>query len=241
MSDRLADDQLAAFDTEYVNDRLWARVEARIAAAFPGGDPALLDLGGGTGRFADRVLARFPAASATVLDCAPTLLARNRPDPRKRTIEAGIEDLPGVLGGARYDLVACNWLLHHLVTTGDRRASLAGGERLLALLPGLLTPRGRISIHENLYDGWIDPLPGWLIFRLTSLRPLARLMRAGGANTAGVGVSFRSRRGWLAAFTRAGLAVRGEDPDHAWRMPWWQRAGLAIRSVRAAHFWLAPA
>ena len=233
MTDRLDDSQLTAFDTEYVHDRLWARVEARIAADFPAGDLSVLDLGGGTGRFVDRVLGRWPGASGVVLDNAASLLARNRPDPRKRLVEAGVEDLATALGTQRFDLVVCNWLLHHLVVTGDRRASLVA-------LPNLLTPCGRISIPENLYDGWIDGASTWLIFRATSLRGLARLARAGGANTAGVGVRFRSTRGWRAAFARSGLVVRGEDPDRDWDTPRGWRPAFLLRRVRAGHLWLEP-
>ena len=71
--------QLAAFDVEFVDDRLWPLVAARIDSDFPAGDFRFLDVGGGAGRFADQLLERYPRTSGTVLDSSERVLAGNRP------------------------------------------------------------------------------------------------------------------------------------------------------------------
>ncbi|MCH7852469.1 MAG: hypothetical protein IIC41_06775 [Candidatus Marinimicrobia bacterium] len=75
----LDDTQLAAFDVEFVDNRFWPLVAARIDSDFPAGDFRFLDVGGGTGRFADLLLERYPRTSGTVLDSSERLLAGNRP------------------------------------------------------------------------------------------------------------------------------------------------------------------
>src|SRR3954454_2232801 len=55
-------------------ERFGAMLDA-VAAVTEGAPPRLLDLAGGTGSIALRTLARFPAASVTVLDQDPVLLA----------------------------------------------------------------------------------------------------------------------------------------------------------------------
>ena len=64
---QLADDQLAAFDTEYVTEPLWDILKRRIDRAFPDGRFSFIDIGGGNGVFADRLLAAYPDATGTVL------------------------------------------------------------------------------------------------------------------------------------------------------------------------------
>lgn len=239
--DKLSDEQLSAFDKEYVNDRRWVPVARCLADAFPDGRFSFLDLGGGNGRFADRVLAAFPHAHGTVLDSSSRLLALNAPSPRKRTLVGDASELAA--HPHRYDVVFCNWLLHHLVTTGSyaetRRNVL---DTLVTCRDRLLTARGFVSVYENDYEGLVDDFPGRAIFAVTSLRRAAPLMRRLGANTAGVGVCFRSSRAWRRLFAAAGyeLVAHTQDADSV-RVPWYARAAFLIRRVPRGHYWLMPA
>ena len=83
---QLSDSQLASFDTEYVDADRWQLVKGNIDRDVPDGKVRFLDLGGGTGRFADLLLANYPLAEGSVFDNSELLLARNKPDPRKRLI-----------------------------------------------------------------------------------------------------------------------------------------------------------
>lgn len=234
----LDDDQLQAFDTEYVTDALWAAFSARVAEDFPEGDFRFIDLGGGTGRFADRVLEAFPKSTGIVLDNGKLLLDRNAPHPRKELVLAGVEAAPLAEKGP-FDLVCFNWVLHHLVDDGYS-ATRRAVDGALGAACRALTPRGRISIFENLYDGvWIDALPGRLIYEVTSSKLLAPLARSQGANTAGVGVCFRSREGWLQVLREGGLEVRATADDAPWALPLKWRVLLHMGNVRCGHFWTA--
>ena len=162
------------------------------------------------------------------------LLSRNRPDSRKRTVLGSATELEKVPG--RFDIVSVNWVFHHLVgdTYAESRANVIASLRACARLGT------RISVWENMYDGhWIDGLPGWLIYRLTSLKSLAKLTRFAGANTAGVGVCFQSRRQWEKNFADAGLEIISAEKD----VPFMAsrrllRAALHLKPVGLAHFWL---
>ncbi len=233
----LDDSQLAAFDVEFVDDRLWPLVAARIDSDFPAGDFRFLDVGGGAGRFADQLLERYPRASGTVLDNSERLLAGNRPHDRKTLINDSVERLAVLFAPGQFDLICFNWLLHHLVLSswsGSQRAMV----NALEAARGLLSERGRISLFENMYDGLlIDGLPGLLIFTLTSSRLLRPLLRGMGANTAGVGVCFQSHRQWERLLGRAGCAIGHYSNDVTWTLPWHWRVLLHMGYVRVGHFW----
>lgn len=239
---KLSDAQVEAFDTEYVEGRRWLTVAALIERDFPDGKFTLLDVGGGNGRFADRVLAQFPNSVATVLDNSESLLAKNAKNPRKTIVCESVEKLASMGGSQRYDVICFHWLLHHLVGESYRRTS---HNQLDALRCAgkLLSPRGRISVFENLYQGYVLPgLPARLIYHLTSAKSLATIVRGMGANTAGVGVCFRSKEGWARMIARAGFETAAYTEPDDWVWP--QRAAwrlLLLRSIRTGHLWLSRA
>lgn len=235
---QLADDQLAAFDTEYVTEPLWDMLKRRIDRAFPDGRFSFMDIGGGNGVFADRLLAAYPHATGTVLDNSRLLLDRNKPDPRKTLIEESAEHLDRLDG--RYDMVFFNWVLHHLVGD-DYRKSVAHVDMTLRKAAALLTPRGHISIFENMYDGLlVDNAPSHIIFNLTSAKAIAPIMRRLGANTASLGVCFQSKSSWQRILDRAGLGAVDYGEDGRWPIPWAWRAFLHVGNIRCANFWGRP-
>jgi ubiquinone/menaquinone biosynthesis C-methylase UbiE len=237
----LDDSQVEAFDKEYLYDKRWQIVKACLDRDFPDGDFRLLDVGGGNGLFADKVLREYPNAQVTVLDNSKMLLDRNRPHERKNTMLASATDLHA--DGGTYDVISCYWLLHHLV--GDTYGqSIRNIQKTLRSCRRLLTRRGRMSVWENLYDGiFVDGAPGWNIYQLTSIRSplLAKLVKAGGANTAGVGVCFQSTNQWIRHFLEADMAgevVRDSIFRSSKRSL--KHVALHARPIGPGHFWLRP-
>ncbi len=236
----LSDSQVAEFDREQVDDARWLPLRHLIHRDFPDGRFSLLDVGGGNGAFADRVLAEFPDATATVMDISDYMLRRNRAHERKTLLWHSAAHLDCL--AERYDIVCAHWLLHHLVGA-DYRCTLANQRAVLRMMARALTSRGRISVFENAYTGWpVDALPGYLIYQLSSSRSLAGIVRRFGANSAGVGVCFQSHKQWLDAFHDAALdCLDCAEPD-AWRWPlrvhW--RLATTVSDIRATLYWLRP-
>lgn len=238
---KLDDAQTSAFDTDYVEGGRWSSVKACVERDFPAGDFRFLDVGGGNGRFADRLLREYPGSTGTVLDNSEVLLARNTASARKSLVCDSVENLGRVDG--RFDLISVHWLLHHLVGESYRQTR-RNQHAALESLRSLLTPRGRISMFENMYQGWVlESLPGRLIYQATSTRAIATVARRMGANTAGVGVCFLSRAQWLTTLRDCGFeVVRYTEPDHwTWPLrPAW-RVFLHLREIRVGHLWLRAA
>ncbi|MCX7934302.1 MAG: class I SAM-dependent methyltransferase [Planctomycetota bacterium] len=233
----LQDYQLETFDQEYITHRRWQPVKRCIDRDFPDGQFTFLDVGGGNGLFADRILEFYPKAQGVVYDISHLLLSRNKPHPRKHLRQDSAEHLAH-LKGEKFDLICANWLLHHLVgkTYQQSRTNI---ERALRDMRNLLNERGRISIYENIYNGILfDALPSRIVYFLTSAKAIKSLIRWAGANTAGVGVCFLSYPQWLNVFTQNGFRVLDHTPDKDWYIPWTWRVFLHIGQVHCAHFWL---
>lgn len=239
---KLSDAQVEAFDTEYVEGGRWATISELIQRDFPDGNFTLLDVGGGNGRFADRVLTQFPNSTATVLDNSESLLNRNLKNPRKTVICDSVTNLASIGRSRRFDVVCFHWLLHHLVSDSYHETSKNQLEALKCAKE-LLSPRGRISVFENMYQGYLlRGLPGLLIYHLTSAKSLAAIVRGMGANTAGVGVCFRSNDGWTRMTAGAGLQIAAytEPDDWVWPQKAAWRVLLHLQSIRVGHLWLRP-
>lgn len=236
---KLRDDQLTSFDRDYFTDEMWDVLCARITAQFPDGCFSFLDVGGGNGQFTDGLLDRFPGSRAVLIDNAEVLIARNRPHPRKTLILESCERLEQRLGHSRFDFINFNFLLHHLVVEsyiGTRREQVS----VLQAAARLLSPGGRVSVFETLYDGmFMDGAPGWLIHRLTTSKLLAPLTRRMGANTAGCGVGFQSEAQWRLAFRSAGFRVAGVQRYERPCLDFVRRVLLHIGARSVGHFWLA--
>lgn len=237
---KLRDSQLATFDTDYMFGRRWTIIHDHIRHSFPDGKFAFVDLGGGSGAFCDNVLADFPDSNGVLLDNAEILLERNKSHPRKRLINESVENLTHVLQQERFDLVFLNGVLHHFVCSSYRDTREMQRSVLRDSI-ALLTPGGRISIFENLAESFVgDGFPGAFIHYLTRSKLLAPITGRLGANTAGTGVCFLSRRQWTREFQQLGMRSVAVTTDTTPEIPLYKRMVLNLRDFPRAHFWLEP-
>lgn len=236
---QLNDLQLEYFDTEFVNPTRWQIVKVLIDKDFPDGNFKFLDVGGGNGVFTDRLLQSYPNSEGTVLDNSKLLLSKNVSHLRKNIICDSVENLSNL--NQKYDLINFNWVLHHLVgkSYDDSRNNMLSA---LHSVETLLTDNGRVSIFENMYDGiFLDNLPSHLIFKLTSMKIIASIIHKMGANTAGVGVCFLSKKQWVATLNKTHFFVQNyaDDKESKSIIPITHRIFLHLGHVRVGHFWLS--
>jgi Methyltransferase domain len=235
---QLEDSQLETFDTEYVNDKRWTIVKEQIDQDFPDGDFTFLDVGGGNGLFADRLLTNYPKCRGTVLDNSELLLNRNTYNSRKTLICDSVENLGNL--NNKYDIVSLNWLLHHLVGSSYAQ-SRQNIDITLQTAISLLTERGRISIFDNMYNGLlVDGLPSFIIYHLTSAKAISSFTSKMGANTAGVGVCFLSKQQWISTFERnCSRIINYSDAGEPWFTTLSRKFFLHMGKVHEGHFWLS--
>lgn len=238
---RLSSTQVGAFDREHVSSRRWETVKKCIDGAFADKIFSFLDLGGGNGLYADKILHDYPNATGTVLDNSEVLLRKNKNHKRKRIILESVANMERGLKGSTFDIIFINWLLHHLVSNSYRETA-NNVEEILTVSKRFLAANGRISVLEIMYNGMIvDNLPSHIIFHLTSSKKLASAMKKLGANTAGVGVCLRSKKDWLNIISKSGLRLLSCFDDKEWKLLLSRRLFLHLRNVRVCHLWLEKA
>lgn len=226
-----------AFNVEYVQKQQWEHIRRLLDRDFPEGRFDFLDVGGGNGLFADRLLEQYPGSRGVVLDISEYLLGQNQPHPRKILVHDTVANVAARMRGKQFDLVCLNWVLHHFVGdtySGSKQNMVA----VLKAIAPLLSAQGRISVFENLYNGIVmDDFPSVLVYHLTGSKWLAPLVKRMGANTAGTGVCFLSKKRWLEKFAKAGLEVLSAHEDEQWAVPWALKAVLNVHHLSYGHFW----
>lgn len=198
-------EQTEAFNVEYVDATLWQHLYP-LYARHLNRPSRFMDVGGGNGKFADRLIQSFPESEGVNLEPAINLIAANNPHPRKMLSPMTLQQLDGDRCG-QFDLVCLNWVLHHLVTdrwAASRQCQIDALQKIAAVM----APGASLIVLENVYDGLvIDEGPSKLIHALTASTALQGLVKRAGANTAGVGVCFHSLKGWQDIFTAAGFTI----------------------------------
>lgn len=238
----LNETQNAVFDTEFhTAEELNAKFK-RLNDVSSDESFNVLDLGGGNGLFADRLLARFPKSTVTILDISPVLLSRNNPSNCKELIHGSIEEMTDILTGRTFDYITMNWVLHHLVGN-SYRTSLENCRKTLIRCKKLLKRGGMVIIVENMFDSYLGSnLASHVIYAITAIkwRWFVRWTKRF-FNTAGVGVCFQSERAWRRIFGETGFDVVAFQPGLVW---WWLGSSLRgkaihflfVKSVSHGHF-----
>jgi ubiquinone/menaquinone biosynthesis C-methylase UbiE len=198
--------QTEAFDTEYVDDNLFSIVSKNMDRHFHREEKIpMMDVGGGNGRFSDKILTHYPNAEITVLEPEATLLEKNAYHKNKTLCSSTFQDYPE--DNNTFDIIEFNWVLHHFVSH-SYASTYDLQMRSLEKAYQLLKPGGVVVIFENFYEGFIDnDIPGNVIYHLTSSSVLKKLTKHLGANTAGVGVCFHSQKKWINMIKDVGFEI----------------------------------
>ena len=202
---KLHSEQTTSFDTEYIDQRMFEILIKQLDMLYPTRQPFhLLDIGGGNGVYADKVLSHYTNSRVTLVEPEETLLEKNRRHPNKELKCSLFQDLELVIP---YDIIQFNWVLHHFISD-SYEATKNIQQQALEKAFNHLSSDGLVVIFENFYEGsLVRDLPSKLIYQMTASKALAPITSKLGANTAGVGVCFNSRETWHDMLLEAGFKV----------------------------------
>jgi 2-polyprenyl-3-methyl-5-hydroxy-6-metoxy-1,4-benzoquinol methylase len=200
----------------------------------PSRDMRLLDVGGGAGDLADRLLTEFPRLEVTIVDVSQALLNHNRPHPRKELIcREATAYFADQRGRRQYDMVNFDVLLHHILTPGSFRQTRNLQRDIIGQACELLVPDGLISIREIVYQT-LGLLPErtthrllWFVSTRRLPRRLTELMHRMGMASQGGGVAFFSRAELLTILRDHGLQIEDVTTFQIARPNWKFRLVLA--------------
>jgi ubiquinone/menaquinone biosynthesis C-methylase UbiE len=230
--------QVESFDTEYVSEEMWSVLKNILneRIRITGSSFSFLDIGGGNGKFTDRVLSEFTESHGKLLDNSPYLLSLNTENHRKTTIEANVEDVKVLLENQKFDVIFMNWVLHHFVK-GGYLSTLETQVRILGEAKKCLSKNGRIIVIENLPEGLFgETICSFIINRVTSSKLIAPIVKKMGGNTAGIGVCFLGKYQWLKQFSLSGLQSENTVLFQTGKLNFIKKTLLTIKNYRHGIF-----
>ncbi len=196
-------------------ERIWQKRRPIFERHLDAGrDLQILDIGGGSGVLADRLLELFPKAHVTIVDLSQSLLDFNRSHPNKTLVCQDAWDfLREQRGRVQYDLINFDVLLHHILTPASFTETRNLQSEIIRQATACLAPGGWISIREIAYES-MSCLPNRSTHRLlwfASTRRLPALLRRSlqrlGMNSQGGGVAFFSAKEIQGVLEQNGLEV----------------------------------
>jgi phospholipid N-methyltransferase len=223
---QLHTEQTKSFDTEYIDSQMFERLTEKLDLMYPTNQSFnLLDVGGGNGLYADKILSQYPDSRVTLIEPEQSLIEKNRPHYNK-TLHCTLFQNQNL--DTTFDIVQFNWVLHHFI--GDTySSSIALQKSALQTAYDNLSQHGIVVIFENFYEGsLVSNLPGALIYQLTSSKLLAPVTKKLGANTSGVGVCFNSRTKWHDMLLETGF-------KEIFHVPFYEFGNLGLLKTKLLH------
>ncbi len=201
----LSSQQMKNLDVEYISDGMFSYITTAIDRYLRLDKLGIVDVGGGSGSYADRLLDSYAKSLVTVVEPDKYLLNKNNRHKRKILYQGLYQDCQ--LLPESYDAVEFNWVLHHFISDSyEKTVEMQKDGIKSAYLQ--LRKDGLLLIFENFYDGWLlSDIPCRLIYGLTASKRLEKIIRSLGANTAGVGVCFHSERKWIHMIKEQGFTI----------------------------------
>ena len=175
---------------------------------------SVLDIGGGTGKFAS-ILQYYANCTVDIVDPSSIAAKNSIASSNSRFFNNTFQSFQA---NRQYDAIFLNLVLHHMISSSYNEQETYNIQiEALRKARRLLNDGGALVVQENFYTGQFNSnLAGKLIYKLTSLKSLETITRKMGANTAGEGVRFRNLREWQDMLEKSGFAISNIGISPEW-------------------------
>jgi len=194
-------------------------------------DINILDVGGGTGLFANNVWNYFDK-SANVYCLEITEYDTWKNTEGVNFIKGSAENLETIFGDIKFDVIFMNNVVHHFVK--DTYSDTVKCQRnILESANHLLTENGILCINDEPVDSYLCVFSNWLIYQLTTISNshISTLIRKLGAKAAGVGVHFLSLSEWVVTLCELNFTPMILNPGKGKRK-WYMHLFLLLKEDR---------
>ena len=189
----------------------------------------ILDVGGGVGSVGRLLITGSP--KKVFVDVIDNSVLAKQKFINHENLKLIFDDFLNMQTGKKYDVIIFRTVLHHII--GDSSQSTRQLQNLaLSKAYQLINDDGKIFVIENFYNPFIfNDVTGEMIYQCTRLNALASIFRRFGANTAGVGVRFRSNKSWIEMFDDNHFEMADHVLGEAWNvpLPLWQRMAFLCK------------
>jgi len=197
----------------------------------------ILDIGGGSGHFSSLICEYF---SRIGLNCEVYVIDTVKYDTwyskdfseRIVFIEESAEKLDKIFEKETFDIVFAKYVFHHFVKDTWKK-SICCMASIITQIKHVMKKDSYLCIVDQFYNGLLgDTSASKMIYRFTSCRILflANFFRKMGAQSAGVGVCFLSKKMWHTLFELGGFHIEKLEEAMPKKMKWYMHLGLLLKT-----------
>jgi len=195
----------------------------------------ILDIGGGSGYFSSLVYKYF-----TELDvkCEVFVIDTMRYNTwtefsgKITFVEDSAENLDKIFEKGTFDIIFAKYVFHHFIK-GTWVESIKCMRSIIAQIKDIMEKDSYLCIVDQFYNGLLgDTSASKMIYTFTTCKIsfLSKIFKRMGAQSAGVGVCFLSKRMWFNFFELAGFYVEKLEEPLPRKMKWYKHIGLLLKT-----------
>jgi ubiquinone/menaquinone biosynthesis C-methylase UbiE len=170
----------------------------------------ILDIGGASGNFALSLSEFFSNIKCEIFVVDTTQYETWMQYKNKiNFIEGSANKLTTIFREEKFDLIFANRVFHHFINRTWEK-TIHGMIEIMKQIFTLLKQDGVFCINDHFYNGlFYDKATSKIIYMLTSctLQPIVKLCKKLGAESAGVGACFLSKKMWITILTNTGFII----------------------------------
>ena len=195
----------------------------------------ILDIGGGSGFFSYLVYEYFLEKG---LNCEVYVIDTMRYDTwvefsgKVTFIEESAEKLGEIFKKETFDIVFAKFVFHHFVKDSWTK-SIKCMEEIITQIKYIMKKNSYLCIIDQFYNGLLgDASASKMIYSFTTckIQFLKAIFKKMGAQSAGVGVCFLSKKMWYRLFKLVGFYVVGLEEPLPTKLKWYMHFGLLLKT-----------
>lgn len=131
-----------------------------------------------------------------------------------------------------FDVVFAKYVFHHFVKDSWAK-SIKGMNSIMKQIHFVLKDGAYLCIIDQFYNGFpFDASASKMIYMFTSCKLpfLAKVFKKLGAQSAGTGVCFLSKRMWLRFLSNSGFVIETIEEPPPTRRKWYEHLGLLLKT-----------
>jgi ubiquinone/menaquinone biosynthesis C-methylase UbiE len=194
----------------------------------------ILDIGGASGYFAMALYEKFLEKKCNIFVIDTTAYDTWQEfNDKINFVKISANNIKEIFKENTFDLIFANRVFHHFVLNSWNK-TIKNMFEILDQMKFILKEDGYICINDHYYNGFLfDKITSLIIYILTScsLSPVIKLCKKMGAESAGIGVCFLSRKMWCSLFNKIGLNDIYKKDGNKLKLKWYKRVLLCAKEI----------
>jgi ubiquinone/menaquinone biosynthesis C-methylase UbiE len=193
----------------------------------------ILDIGGGSGYFSVALYEYFKGKNCEIYVIDPMRYDTwSKFSEKVKFVQGTADDLSKIFNVGFFDIIFAKYVFHHFIKDTWEK-TIVGMKSIIKQIQSIMKKNACFCIVDQFYNGLLgDTSASKMIYRFTKCQIpfLVKIFRKMGAESAGTGVCFLSKKMFLKLFHYAGFEIETLSEPLPTKMKWYRHIGLLLKT-----------